>query len=1007
MEERKLATVLFADVVGFTSLSERTDPELVARMVDSAFSELAAVVAEHGGTVDKYMGDSLMAVFGVPAAHDDDAERAVAAALAMRRLGGDLVFAIGVNSGEVMVGALGGGDPTVIGDTVNVAARLEKAAGAGEVLCGRLTVELARRRVEFEERQPVLLKGKREPVEVWAALRLRRTGDGASSDRPPLMGREQEVAFLERQFNRVRDDHQSALVVVCGEAGSGKTRLLDELADAVAGEARVVRAAYPAYGVLGGRQVAAELIDQLGHSVDAEVEARVRSVLGQLDPSLRAIDAAGMEREQVWGLGQLVKEKTAEMPLVVLMDDLHGADDKTLDLISQMAVHLRDQPLLTVVAGRTQPSAWLARFAAATTLRLLPLARAQAEALAEALTGGTLADDARLFFTERAKGNPLYLRELVAMARQSGVLVSDGRSFRVTADQVVPASLQALLVARLDALDRRQKAVFQHLALLGEATAAELSVLCGAESREALEALVDSGLVRVEPDGTHQAADPLLSEVAYDMLPRTTRGELHHRAASVVERPEGRLRHLERATEYLGDDAQLADEAAEALAAEGLAMIAGFRHTDAMRLLEKAVELGMRRPEVLLELARVQGVCGKSDQALEVLALIPDDPDDPSLAAERDHTAANAKTFVDAAWAVPRLLDAAETWHALGNVSKEAWAHANAGVAFFYTSQMAQAAEELERGLDLFESTGDRTGAVAASSFLCLAKPEDPRVDSWLAEALAYANETGDRNRQGGTLATLTWKHFFRSFTGSARDTATAEGFAMRLAELSRDLGLLDTTVHGHSLRAIMARTTGRFDEARQEADALARLRVPADHSESWLAWSASFAVALATDLPEAAAPFPPEHSVDPVVAVARLMVEEALVLSGRVDEALWSLQREASVLQGTLADVTGIVHAMALLFSGNRGAATRDLLERGVKAAEVIDATATACSGRSMLCELDGRMPDVTEVSDGPSLAGALALRAGAALGDDEAAGGLAQMVSALRAPGLLLGLP
>src|SRR5579863_2088148 len=168
VEERKLATVLFADVVGFTSLAERNDHEVVARMVDAAFRQLGEVVVAHGGSVDKYMGDSVMAVFGVPVSHEDDAERAVAAGLAMRELGGDLAFSIGINSGEVMAATVGrAGDFTVIGDTVNVAARLEKVASAGEVLCGRLTVDLAGRGAVFRERQPVLLKGKREPVEVW------------------------------------------------------------------------------------------------------------------------------------------------------------------------------------------------------------------------------------------------------------------------------------------------------------------------------------------------------------------------------------------------------------------------------------------------------------------------------------------------------------------------------------------------------------------------------------------------------------------------------------------------------------------------------------------------------------------------------------------------------------------------------------------------------------------------------------------------------------------------
>jgi class 3 adenylate cyclase len=158
--ERKLATILFADVVGFTSLSENTDPEAVARTVDAAFRRMAEVVESHGGTVDKYLGDALMAVFGVPVAHDDDAERAVAAALAMRELGGDLAFSIGINSGEVMATAVGrDGDVTVIGDAVNVAARLEKAAAGGEVLVGPLTAELAAGGIAFRDRQPVILKG--------------------------------------------------------------------------------------------------------------------------------------------------------------------------------------------------------------------------------------------------------------------------------------------------------------------------------------------------------------------------------------------------------------------------------------------------------------------------------------------------------------------------------------------------------------------------------------------------------------------------------------------------------------------------------------------------------------------------------------------------------------------------------------------------------------------------------------------------------------------------------
>src|SRR5438270_9149195 len=257
--ERKLATVLFADVVGFTSMAENTDPEAVARTVDAAFRRMAEVVAEHGGTVDKYMGDSLMAVFGVPLAHDDDAERAVAAGLAMRELGGDLAFSIGINTGEVMVASVGRDqDATVMGDTVNVAARLEKAAGPGEVLVGPLTAQLAADRVTLLERDSLLLKGKRERVEVFEAVAIRGRDDAlAVREVPPLVGRDDELAFLQSLWRRVRRDGQVGVVMVTGEAGVGKTRLVDELIDDVSSDALIARASYPAYGGLGGPRVAA------------------------------------------------------------------------------------------------------------------------------------------------------------------------------------------------------------------------------------------------------------------------------------------------------------------------------------------------------------------------------------------------------------------------------------------------------------------------------------------------------------------------------------------------------------------------------------------------------------------------------------------------------------------------------------------------------------------------------------------------------------------------------
>ncbi|HAM02726.1 MAG TPA: hypothetical protein DCQ30_10965 [Acidimicrobiaceae bacterium] len=1005
-EERKLATVLFADVVGFTSLAERTDPEVVAHMVDRAFQELARVVGEHGGTIDKYMGDSLMAVFGVPVSHDDDAERAVAAGLAMRQLGGDLVFSIGVNSGEVMVSAVGGDDVTVIGDTVNVAARLEKAAGPGEVLCGRLTTELARHRVEFEERQPVLLKGKSEPVEVWAARKVRRGADGPGGERSELVGRDDELAFLEMQFRRVRDDRRGALVVLCGEAGSGKTRLLDEVQGLAAGPANVVRAAYPSYGVLGGLQVAAELIDQLGPSSDPEVQARVRSVIGELDPSLAAIDAAGIEREQLWGLGQLVKEKAGDRPLVVLVDDVHGADDRTLELISQLALHLRELPVLTVLAGRTEPAGWLSRFAAANTLRLQALGPAQSEALAEALVGEPLSDDARRSFAEMSKGNPLYLRELVAMARAGRMLTPDDTGYALSASGAVPASLQALLAARLDALERAQKVAVQHLAVLGDATAGEVETLSGGDCSSALGLLDDGGLVRQGPDGRYEIADPLLAEVAYDMLPRTTRGELHRRAAA-SGRSDARVRHLERAADYLAGDPDIAREAAEALAEEGHALAEGFRFLDAIRLLEKAVALGMRRPSALLELGKIQGQCGRVEDALATLALVPDDPAEPAVAVERDHCAANVKVFTDPSAAIPGLEAAVEQWHALGNAEKEAWANANVGVAYFYRSEMHESARALDRAVDLFESIGDRAGTVSTTSFLGLARPDDPRVEGWLTDALEWTRHTGDRNRRSAILATLAWRHFFLSLCGAASDTATAEDLALQLATISEELGLTDMAIHGRSLRTIIFRLTGRLDGAKCEAATLARLHEPTHHhTESWLAWAAGFVVALATDAPTAAPPFPPEDSVDPVVTVSGVVVNAGLILAGRAAEAA---ERQARVrpITGPLVGAAGIIPALGLALLDQGGEAALSMLDAALEAGRGFGSSPLQLAAQALLGELSGRPAEVKAEPGRVSLADAIVLRAAAVRGDAEAAEALRQLAGALAAPGLLVGLP
>jgi tetratricopeptide (TPR) repeat protein len=955
-------------------------------------------------------------------AHDDDAERAVAAGLAMRELGGDLAFSIGINSGEVMAATVGrAGDFTVIGDTVNVAARLETIASAGEVLCGRLTVELAGRGAVFRERRPVLLKGKREPVEVWEAVGIRQM-DGLRGEKepltegPPLIGRSDELAFLESQWRRVCRDRRAQVVVICGDAGYGKTRLLGELARSAERDGTVVRAAYPAYGAMGGPRVAAEIIRQLGPLEDAEVNARLRSAAGEIDPSLQSVDPAGIRQEQLWAFRRLLHDKSLDRPLLVVIDDMHRGGDQTLSLLSELSGRVDDAPLLTVLAGRTEPGDWLSRFPTATRVPLGPLSRADSAVLAAAFVGERpITSDATDFLVDRANGNPLYLRELVVMALERGLLVDDGDLYRLREDvdngvsvaTAVPATLQALLASRLDALEPSKKLIVQHVAVMGEAASAEqISMLGAAEASDALRSLADAGLLRQSPDGHYDTVDPLLREVAYETLPRNVRGELHRRAASSSAGAEERARHLDRAANYLADDPIVAMEAAEALADAGEALIEASRHLDAVRLLERAVARGCTRNSALLGLARAQALCGRTEDALDTLAKIEDDADDPSIGAERDHTMAAAKMFTEPGQALPGLIQAAERWSAIGNTVKQAWALANAGVASFYMSRMEEAASHLERALHLFEQVGDKSGAVATASFLCLVKPADRRVPGWLSDALGFAEEVGDRSRELTVLTTLAWHLFFRAFCGDPDQTAEASRAARRMAKLAEELGANDMAIHGWSLLAIMERMSGLLEEASASVAALERVMKGLRPNDRWLAWAATFSVTVARGERGVTPPFPPESSSDPVSAMAALVVEAELTMAGRMAESVSRFESSSRPDLGAIGDLGGVFYAIALVVAG-RGSEALGWVERSARAARVLDAEPTLRVATALLAEITGETVHLPEAPADPrSVGDVLVLRARAVLGDADAAAALRTAVVRLAMPGLAAGI-
>jgi class 3 adenylate cyclase/tetratricopeptide (TPR) repeat protein len=1020
VEERKLATVLFADVVGFTSLAERTDAEAVARTVDAAFRRLGEVVADYGGTVDKYMGDSLLAVFGVPTAHDDDAERAVAAGLAMREVGGDLAFSIGINTGEVMVTSLVDGQTTVIGDAVNVAARLEKAAAAGQVLVGELTARLAGRRVLFDEGRPLVVKGKREPVNVFAAVGLRDSGHQHEDDagRPPLVGREADLAFLLAQWERTVAERRPGMVLVVGEPGVGTTRLVEELCTRVSPYAHVASTAYPAYGALGGPRVAAELARQLGPVGDPDVDLRVRSAAGELDPSLRGIDPTTIRSEQVWGFRRLFEDKAEDLPLLVVLDDAHRAGDKTLELIDEVAQHLDGVPAMVVLVGRPTPSTWLERFPAATTLRVGPLGRSDAATLARALVPDPpLTDDATALLVERSSGNALYLRELVALARERGELVAEGGRTRLASPSAVPPSLRALLAARLDSLPREQKLAVQHVAVLGPATAEQVEALGLDGAAGPLRALTAARLLRHVSGERFDVADPLLGEVAYETLPRDLRAERHRQAAAAAAGLEERARHQVRAASYAPDNHALRQEAAETAAAVGLELLADLRHFDAVRMLQQAIDLGERDPNVILSMAETVGPLGRPQEVLGVLDLLPDDLGDPSVEARRVHVRAAAAIFLDPARAADELDDAARRWEAVGNRSKLGWAHSNRGVALFNLSRMHEASAELHRALEIFTDAGDKEGVHAAQGFLALIHPDDPRVRGWLEEGVRAAQQAGDRSRQLGVQVSLAWHLTFRTRGGGPDEIAEAHANALQLVELAKEIRSPDFIVHGAALAADMARLAGLHDEA---IDAAQLLREPGSKgaSPTGLAEAGRFVVDLITPGGERTPAPEPVDSSDPVAAAAGVMVIEGLALAGRVAEAVRRVERwqggpgAAESRFGTLGAFAGPSVAFVLVLAGRLDEA-RIWLEPTLESSSAMGDRAGTAIVRALLAELTVRTGGSDEearrwldgVEDPGGAAGAMLLRARTVLGDPGAAAELATAIEQLRAPGLLVG--
>ncbi len=672
-EARKTVTVIFTDLSGSTAMGEKLDAESVVRVLGAYFDTMRVVLEGHGATVAKFIGDAIMAVFGIPQVHEDDALRAVRAVEEMREAlvafnvglereyGVQIAIRTGVYTGEVFAGEEDIGSSLALGDPVNTAARLEQAAGRNEILLGDDTYRLVRDAVVVEPVEPVSAKGKAEPVKAWRLLRVSSLAPGRSRRLDtPLIGRDAELAVVLDRFRTAVSDRACRTVGLIGEAGVGKSRLMAELEHRLSGEALVLTGRCLPYGAGITYWPIAEVVRYAAGVAEADdaptarakvaavvageadgerVAERVAEVLGLAPPS-------GGAEEVPWALRRFVEALSRDRPLAIVIDDLQWAEAGLVDLLEDLAGRLSTAVLLLCVArpelAEVHPD--FAERTGAEVVRLERLGHDQAAALLEVLAGaGGLPGDIGPRILEAAEGNPLFVEELLGMLIDDGQLdYEDGGWVAAgeVADIALPPSISAVLSARLDRLPPPERTVVESASVVGQEF--ELSAVTTLVPEPLrlpvaghLSSLVGRELVRTAdptPLDAHayRFQHLLVRDAAYEGMAKATRASSHEDAARWLEGAAGaRLTeyeaivgyHLERAYRLkaeLGpttpDDEGLARRAAESLARAGRRALAAEDFAGAAQLLSRAADLargGAGRVELLLALA--EALVGSGD----------------------------------------------------------------------------------------------------------------------------------------------------------------------------------------------------------------------------------------------------------------------------------------------------------------------------------------------------------------------------------------------------------
>jgi class 3 adenylate cyclase/tetratricopeptide (TPR) repeat protein len=678
---RKTVTVVFTDVTGSTSLGERLDPESMRHVMSRYFDEMKAALERHGGSVEKFIGDAVMAVFGIPTVHEDDALRAVRAAAEMRDAlaslndelerdrGVTLQARTGVNTGEVVAGDQAAGQRLVTGDAVNVAARVEQAAAPGEFLMGDPTWRLVRNAVSVEVVEPLVLKGKAEPLPAHRLVEVTAGEEGtARRFESPMVGRQRPLSLLRQTFDTAVADRAAHLYTVLGAAGVGKSRLVHEFVSGLPPEAQVFRGRclpygdgityWPIHEVFAGAagivpedppEAARERLRT--QAWDQDVTSRIEQVLGLSTPTAPAEEIA-------WAVRRTLEMLASTRPVVVVLDDIHWAEPTLLDLIEHVVDLSRDAPILLVCIARPEllddRPGWGGGKLNAVSALLQPLSEDESRDLIENLLGqASLDPSARGRIAEAAGGNPLFVEQILSMLIDDGLLARTNSHWTPTGDLSrleVPPSIQALLAARLDRLGGEERHVIECASVVGKVFYRGAVVELSAEPIRSgvpahLTTLVRKELIRpdrseIGQEDAYRFIHILIRDAAYDAMPKATRAALHEAMADWLTRRAGDRAaeyeeivayHLEQAHRYRAElgpldehGLLLGERAAALLAAGGRRAMARRDLPASLGLLERALPLMLstdpHRTELLVDLGLAASEAGAYARAEAVLA---------------------------------------------------------------------------------------------------------------------------------------------------------------------------------------------------------------------------------------------------------------------------------------------------------------------------------------------------------------------------------------------------